>query len=235
MYVMHALMSISGLVISCFQMTTVFVPEVSKMGLPDQLVNPSKSFSFSFWANEKNKTVSAHHLSVPLTWMTNTCSDLTAVLTILILDRMVYPKFILRLNIRRRIAVGVVFGFLACLAAVTTEAVRSVNQSDLGNSNATTVIIYYNKIPSVFLSASIMFESSQVSVYWAIPQYLLYGVMVAFIMPGGTHMIVCMHAQRIYFHIYIRMNSFDSSDVCGRLSHIIVYPTLLYIYVHACA
>ena len=227
MCVMHALMSISGLVISCFQMTTVFVPEVSKMGLPDQLVNPSKSFSF--WTN-KNKTVSAHHLSVPLTWMTNTCSDLTAVLTILILDRMVYPKLILRLNIRRRITIGVMFGFLACLAAVTTEAVRSVNQSNLGESNATTVM---NNIPSVFLSASIMFESSQVSVYWAIPQYLLYGVMVAFIMPGGTHVMVCMHAQCIYFHIH--MNSFDSSDVCGSLSRIIVYPTLLYIYVHACA
>ena len=192
---MHALMSISGLVISCFQMTTVFVPEVSKMGLPDQLVNPSKSFSF--WDNEKNKTVSAHHLSVPLTWMTNTCSDLTAVLTILILDRMVYPNFILRLNIRRRITIGVMFGFLACLAAVTTEAVRSVNQSNLGESNATTVM---NKIPSVFLSASIMFESSQVSVYWAIPQYLLYGVMVAFIMPGGTH-VICMLS--VYTFIYI--------------------------------
>ena len=190
-------MSISGLVISCFQMTTVFVPEVSKMGLPDQLVNPSKSFSF--WTHEKNKTVSAHHLSVPLTWMTNTFSDLTAVLTILILDRMVYPNFILRLNIRRRITIGVVFGFLACLAAVTTEAVRSVNQSDLGNSNTTTVV---NKIPSVFLSASIMFESSQVSVYWAIPQYLLYGVMVAFIMPGGTH-VICMLSVYTFIYIYI--------------------------------
>ena len=199
-------MSISGLVIFCFQMTTVFVPEVSKLGLPDQLVDLSKSFSF--WANGQNKTVSAHHLSVPLTWMTNTCSDLTAVLTILILDRMVYPNFILWLNIRRRITIGVVFGFLACLAAVTTEAVRSVNQNYLGQSNATTVM---NKIPSVFLSASIMFESAQVSVYWAIPQYLLYGVMVAFIMPGGIYARDSLHAYSVYIITY----SFDTSNVCG--------------------
>lgn len=197
MCVMHALMSISGHFM-LFQMTTVFVPEVSKMDIPDHLVDLSKSFSF--WANEKNKTVSARHLSVPLTWMTNTISDLTAVLTILILDRTVYPIFILRLNIRRRITIGVVFGFLACLAAVATEAVRSVNQSNLGESNATVM----NKIPSVFLSASIMFESAQVSVYWTIPQYLLYGVMVAFIMPGGTHVIVCiMHACSAYILILL--------------------------------
>ena len=174
---MHQVLSFS-----CSQLTTVFVTEVSKMGIPDELVDPSKSFSF--WANKSGKMVytQCHHLSVPLTWTTNTISDLTAVLAILVLDRIMYPIFIHKLNIRRRIAIGVVFGFLACLAAVTTEAIRTVNQNPVGSSNSTVIV---NMIPSVFFSASVMFESAQVSMYWIVPQYLLYAVMVAFIMPGG--------------------------------------------------
>ena len=150
------------------------------MDIPDLLVDPSKSFYFR--ANESDKMIYARHLSVPLTWITNTVSDLTAVVAILLLDRLVYPIFIHKLNIRKRITIGVVFGFLACLAAVTTEAIRSVNQSFVGISNTTDIV---NMIPSVYLSASIMYESAQVSVCWVVPQYLLYGVMVAFIMPGG--------------------------------------------------
>ena len=124
-----------------------------------------------------------NELSLPLTWTTNTISDLTAVLTILILDRLVYPIFIHKLKFRRRITIGVVFGFLACLAAVSTEATRDLNLKSLESNNTTATVL--NKIPSVFLSASILFESAQVSMYWVVPQYLLYGVMVAFVMPGG--------------------------------------------------
>ena len=124
-----------------------------------------------------------NELSLPLTWTTNTISDLTAVLTILILDRLVYPIFIHKLKFRRRITIGVVFGFLACVAAVSTEATRDLNLKSFESINATATVL--NKIPSVFLSASILFESAQVSMYWVVPQYLLYGVMVAFVMPGG--------------------------------------------------
>ena len=152
------------------------------MDIPGVLIDSNKSYSF--WANESGSMVDIREVSVPLTWNTNTISDLTAVLTILILDRMVYPIFIHRLNIRRRITIGVVFGFLACLAAVITEAMRTVSLKSLENSNTNTTII--NKFSSVSVSASILFESAQVSVYWVVPQFLLYGVMVAFVMPGGT-------------------------------------------------
>ena len=152
------------------------------MDIPGVLIDSNKSYSF--WANESGSMVDIREVSVPLTWNTNTISDLTAVLTILILDRMVYPIFIHRLNFRRRITIGVVFGFLACLAAVITEAMRTVSLKSLENSNTNTTII--NKFSSVSVSASILFESAQVSVYWVVPQFLLYGVMVAFVMPGGT-------------------------------------------------
>lgn len=139
--------------------------------------------SYSFWANMSGKMVDIREVSVPLTWNTNTISDLTAVLAILILDRMVYPIFIHRLNFHRRITIGVVFGFLSCVAAVITEAIRTVNLKSLesGNTNATII----NQFSSVYVSASILFASAQVSIYWVVPQYLLYGVMVAFVMPGG--------------------------------------------------
>ena len=74
----------------------MFVPQVSKMDIPGVLIDSNKSYSF--WANESGSMVDIREVSVPLTWNTNTVSDLTAVLTILILDRMVYPIFIHRLN-----------------------------------------------------------------------------------------------------------------------------------------
>ena len=151
------------------------------MNIPTLLIDSRKSFSF--WANTTGKMVDVRELRVPLTWNTNTISDLTAVLAILLLDRMVYPIFIHKLNFRRRITIGVVFGFLACLAAVTTEAMRTVSLKSLESDNTTTTVI--NMIPSVSLSASVLFESAQISMYWVVPQYLLYGVMVAFVMPGG--------------------------------------------------
>lgn len=159
----------------------MFVPQVSKMAIPGVLIDSDKSYSF--WANESGTMVDIREVSVPLTWNTNIISDLTAVLAIIILDRMVYPIFIEKLNFRRRITIGVVFGFLACLAAVVTEAMRTVSLKSLesGNTNATII----NQFPSVYVSTSILFESAQVSVYWVVPQYLLYGVMVAFVMPGS--------------------------------------------------
>ena len=152
------------------------------MKWPGLLINSDKSFSF--WANESGEMVYSHEPSVPLTWNTNIFSDLTAVLTILILDRLVYPIFIHKLNIRRRITIGVIFGFLSGVAAVSTEAARTVNLLSLNSTNTSAVVL--NRVPSVFPSASVLFLSAQVSVYWVVPQYLLYGVMVAFVMPGGT-------------------------------------------------
>ena len=148
--------------------------------MPGILLDSDKSFSF--WANESGKMVYTHEPLVPLTWNTNTFSDLTAVLTILILDRLVYPIFIVKLNIRRRITIGVLFGFLSGVAAVTTEATRTVNLLSLNSANTSAIM---NRVPSVFSSGSVLFLSAQVSVYWVVPQYLLYGVMVAFVMPGG--------------------------------------------------
>ena len=181
------------LAISHSQLTTAFVPEMNKMAIPAKLLNANKSFSFC----ASGTMIDLHDLSIPLTWTTNTISDLTAVLAILILDRLVYPIVIHRLNIRRRIAIGVMFGLLACLAAVTTEGIRTANQNStpgISNSTAilpycnssTTAIINGNKFSAVYQSASIVFEATQVSVYWVVPQFLFYGVMVAFVMPGGT-------------------------------------------------
>ena len=170
----------------------MFVPQVSKMDIPGVLIDSNKSYSF--WANMSGKMVDIHEISVPLTWNTNTISDLTAVLAIFILDRMVYPIFIHRLNFHRRITIGVVFGFLSCVAAVITEAMRTISLKSLENGNTNATII--NQFSSVSVSASILFESAQISVYWAVPQYLLYGVMVAFVMPGGKwyySKMMCLH------------------------------------------
>ena len=102
-----------------WQMYSAYSIEIGKMEIPKMLLN---SVRFNIHP-PTFPNVEYNELSIPVSWF-SVIADLTTILSIAVLDLLLYTRFTDQLNIRRRIMLGTVFGFLTSLSSVVTESVR---------------------------------------------------------------------------------------------------------------
>lgn len=169
------LCSCIGIYIIYSLLSTAYVPEVSKMKIPPFLVDECDVVR----TEGGNKTFIIQSSHLPVAWLSS-ISDITTVVMLAVLDLLIYPRFIHKLNTRRRILIGTVFGFLASVASVVTESFRHFGSPDSDN--------YLNRFAAFYSAPSTLYTVKNLSSLASLPQYICYGFMVAFVQPGATEL-----------------------------------------------
>jgi hypothetical protein len=160
-----------GILIMYSIMYSAYSMETSKTGIPASLYNQSRS-NISPAAD-----IVYNEVGFPMGWM-NVIADLTTISSIAVLNLFLYKMFPDRFSLNNRIIIGTVFAFLTSLSSVVTESTR------LGLSKNGTM--YLNAFPSLRNSPTAVHTASHdMPLFSCVPQYMLYGVMTAFILPAS--------------------------------------------------
>ena len=155
-------------------MYSAYSMETSKTGIPASLYNQSRS-NISPAAG-----IVYNEVGFPMGWM-NVIADLTTISSIAVLNLFLYKTFPDCFTLNNRIIIGTVFAFLTSLSSVVTESKRY--QLGLPNNQNGT---YFNGFPSLRNSPTAVHTASHnMPLFSCVPQYMLYGVMTAFILPAS--------------------------------------------------
>lgn len=172
------------------------------MRFPDTAINASKTVTFDtnpLSANRTNVTILA--VWQPVSWVT-TIMPITTLLTLIVVDRVIYPLCGLFIHLRMRIGLGLIFAFLSALAAMAVEIARTYSYS-MDNGQITMV----NQFPLIAMSVATYWPTADLCVLWTMPQLFLFGVGNALFLVGGkdcvrTHVCVYMYAY-VCVHVCI--------------------------------
>jgi hypothetical protein len=169
------LSSFIGIFIIYSLMYSAYSSEVGKMKIPEGLLNQNISHICPTPGVEYNEP------NFPMGWI-SVIADLTTILSIAILNFFIYARFPDRFTIHTRIMLGTIFGFLTSLSSVLTEATRY----GLSEQNTTTYITGFTHLRN---SPARLFEATEnMPLFSCVPQYVLYGVMTAFIIPTTSEL-----------------------------------------------
>lgn len=162
------------------QLTSAHTAQALRMRYPNAAINASRTVTFEtrpLTANSTNVTIFAVWQPVP--WIT-TIMPITSLLTLMVVDRVVYPLCGLFIHLRMRIGLGLLFAFLSALAAMAVEIARMKTYS-LDNMQVTMV----NQFPLIASSVATYWPTADMSVLWTMPQLFLFGVGNALFLVGG--------------------------------------------------
>ena len=155
--------------------------ETSKTGIPVSLLITNSCRSNMSPAADI--VVRYNEVGFPIGWI-SVIADLTTILSIAVLNLFVYKTFPDRFTLNNRIIIGTVFAFLTSLSSVVTESTRIVlanNQNEIANGTK-----YFNGLSSLKNSPTAVHTTSQnMPLFSCVPQYMLYGIMTAFILPAS--------------------------------------------------
>ena len=161
------------------------------MRFPNTAINASKTVMFEtnpLNANRTNVTILA--VWQPVSWIT-TIMPITSLLTLIVVDRIIYPLCGLFIHLRMRIGLGLFFAFLSALAAMAVEIARWDSYS------LDEPITMVNQFPLIARSVATYWPTADLCVLWTMPQLFLFGVGNALFLVGGEDCVrarecVCM-------------------------------------------
>ena len=162
------------------QLTSAHTAQALRMQFPDAAINDSRTVTFEtdpLTTNSTNVTIFA--VWQPVSWIT-TIIPITSLVTLIVVDRVVYPFCGLFIHLRMRIGLGLLFAFLSALVAMAVEIVRMKSYS-LDNEQVTMV----NQFALIASSVATYWPAAQLSVLWTVPQLFLFGVGNALFLVGG--------------------------------------------------
>lgn len=158
------------------------------MRFPNTAINASKTVTFETNPLNTNMTTNVTILAVwqPVSWIT-TIMPITSLLTLIVVDRIIYPLCGLFIHLRMRIGLGLFFAFLSALAAMAVEIARMNRYSPDGEQ-----ITMVNQFPLIARSVATYWPTADLCVLWTMPQLFLFGVGNALFLVGGED---CVRAR----------------------------------------
>ena len=204
------------------------------MRFPNTAINASKTVMFEtnpVNANRTNVTILA--VWQPVSWIT-TIMPITSLLTLIVVDRIIYPLCGLFIHLRMRIGLGLFFAFLSALAAMAVEIARWDSYS------LDEPITMVNQFPLIARSVATYWPTADLCVLWTMPQLFLFGVGNALFLVGGedcvhVHVCVCVcMCMCMRACVCTCMYMCASVYVCQSVHrHLIVCPSCMAVYINA--
>lgn len=172
-------------VCSLLQLTSAHTAQALRMRFPNSAINASRTVTFVTHPNTSSNSTNVTIYAVwqPVSWIT-TIIPITSLVTLIAVDRVIYPLCGLFIHLRLRIGLGLLFAFLSALVATIVEGVR-IHCYSLDNDQVTMV----NQFALIANSAATYWPTANLSVLWTMLQFLLFGVGNALFLVGGEECV----------------------------------------------